>query len=209
MPEKPDQEKTEPASPKKREDARKKGQVAISREIPSVLILMASLGFFFFGGGWMVSQVALFMNSTFSNLNGLIFSDIISARSMLFRAFQQALYILLPFMLAVLVAGVLGNVMQIGIMFSTETITPKLSKLNPIEGARRLVSGKTLVELPKSILKLVVVGSIAYMMVVKNMKRMPDLMQLSVAEILQEFGWIAFQIAFFVCLALIVLAAAD
>ena len=67
----------------------------------------------------------------------------------------------------------------------------------------------TLVELPKSILQLVVVGSIAYMMVVKNMKRMPDLMQLSVAEILQEFGWIAFQIAFFVCLALIVLAAAD
>ncbi len=209
MPEKPDQEKTETASSKKREDARKKGQVAISREVPSVLILMVSLGFFFFGGGWMVSKMVLFMNSTFSNLNGMIFSDIISARAMLFMTFQKALYILLPFMLAVLVAGVVGNVMQIGILFSTETITPKLSKLNPIEGARRLVSGKTLVELPKSILKLVVVGSIAYVMVVKNLTRMPDLMQLSVAGILQEFGWIAFQITFFVCIALIVLATAD
>lgn len=209
MPEKPDQEKTEPASSKKREDARKKGQVAISREVPSVLILMASLGFFFFGGGWMVSKMVLFMHSTLSNLNGMIFSDIASARALLFMTFQKALYILLPFMLAVLVAGVVGNVMQIGILFSTETITPKLSKLNPIEGARRLVSGKTLVELPKSILKLVVVGSIAYLMVVKNLARMPDLMQLSVTEILQEFGWIAFQIAFFVCIALIILAAAD
>ena len=209
MPEKPDQEKTEPASSKKREEARKKGQVAISREVPSVLILMASLGFFYFGGGWMVSKMALFMNNTFLNLNGMIFSDVISARSMLFLTFQQALYILLPFMLAVLIAGVLGNVMQIGLMFTTETITPKLSKLNPLEGARRLVSGKTLIELPKSILKLVVVGSIAYLMVVKNLERMPDLMQLSVAEIMREFGWIAFQIAFFVCLALIVLAVAD
>ena len=209
MPEKPDQEKTEPASSKKREEARKKGQVAISREVPSVLILMASLGFFYFGGGWMVNKMALYMNNTFLNLNGMIFSDVVSARSMLFSTFQQALYILLPFMLAILIAGVLGNVMQIGLMFTTETITPRLSKLNPLEGARRLVSGKTLIELPKSILKLVVVGSIAYLMVIKNLKRMPDLMQLSVAEIMREFGWIAFQIAFFVCLALVVLAVAD
>jgi len=206
---KPDQEKTEPASPKKRDDARKKGQMAVSREVPSVLILMASLVFFFFGGGWMVSTVTLFMRSIFSNLNSLIVSDIVSAQALLFLSIQKALSILLPFMLAVLVAGVLGYIMQVGVLFSTETITPKLSKLNPLEGFRRLVSGKTLIELPKSILKLVVVGSIAYVMVIKNLQRMPDLMQLSVAEILREFGWIAFQIAFFVCLALTILAAAD
>ncbi len=209
MAEKPDQEKTEPASPKKRDDARKKGQVALSREIPSVLILMTSLGFFFFGGAWMVNSMTLFMNSMFSNLNGLLFSDILSARSLLVLSFQKALYILLPFMLAVMIAGVFGYVMQIGLLFSTETITPKLSKLDPIAGIRRLVSGKTLAELPKSILKMLTVGVIAYVMVMKNLPRMPDLMQMSVAEIMREFGWIAFQLGFFVCLALILLAAAD
>ena len=209
MPEKPDQEKTEPASPKKRADARKKGQVALSREIPAVLILIASLGFFFFGGAWMVGTMTRFMNSTFSNLNGMLFTDILSARALLALTIQKALYIMLPFMLAVLVAGVLGNVMQIGLLFSTETITPKLSKINPISGFRRLVSAKTLAELPKSILKLITVGSIAYIMVMKNLSRMPDLMQMSVADILEAFGWIAFQIGFFVCLALIFLAAAD
>ncbi|MCP3953718.1 MAG: flagellar biosynthesis protein FlhB [Desulfobacterales bacterium] len=209
MAEKPDQEKTEPASSKKRADARNKGQVAMSREIPSVLILMTSLGFFFFGGAWMVKSMTLFMNSTFSNLNGLIFSDILSARSLLALAIQNALYILLPFMLAVLIAGVSGNVLQVGFLFSTETITPKLTKLNPLTGFRRLFSGKTLAELPKSILKMIIVGTIAYVMVQKNLPRMPDLIQLSVAEIMQEFGWMAFKIGFFVCLALIIMAAAD
>ena len=209
MAEKPEQEKTEPASPKKRADARKKGQVALSREIPSTLILIASLGFFFFGGAWMVGTMTRFMNSTFSNLNNMLFSDILSARALLVLTLQEALYIMLPFMLVVLVAGVFGNVMQIGILFSTETITPKLSKLDPIAGFRRLVSAKTLAELPKSILKLITVGSIAYLMVVKNLPRMPDLMQMSVAAILEAFGWIAFQIGFFVCLALILIAAAD
>lgn len=209
MAEKPDQERTEPASPKKREDARKKGQVAMSREIPSVLILVTCLGFFFFGGAWMVNSMTQLMNGMFANLNGMLFSDILSARTLLVLSLQKALYVMLPIMLAVLVAGVFGNVMQIGILFSSETITPKLSKLDPIAGFRRLFSGKTLAELPKSILKLVTVGAIAYVMVIKNLPRMPDLMQLSVMEIMQEFGWVAFQIGCFVCLALMLLAAAD
>jgi len=209
MPEKPDQERTEPASPKKRSDARKKGQVAMSREVPSVLILVVSLGFFFFGGGWMIRSLMQFMHGIFTNLNGMLLSDILTARDLLVLSLQSGLYILLPFMLAVLVAGVFGNVIQIGLLFSTETITPKLTKVNPISGFRRLVSAKTLAELPKSILKLVTVGTIAYVLVMKNMPRMPDLMQMSVADILQEFDWIAFQIGFFVCLALIFLAAAD
>ena len=209
MPERPDQERTEPASPKKRSDARKKGQVASSREVPSVLILIASLGFFFFGGGWMVRSLMEFMHTIFTNLNNLLLTDILTARDLVALSLQKGLYILLPFMLAVLVAGVFGNVVQIGILFSTETISPKLSKLNPITGFQRLVSAKTLAELPKSILKLVAVGTIAYVLVMKNLPRMPDLMQLSVGDILKEFGWIAFQIAFFVCLALIFLAAAD
>jgi len=209
MPEKPDQERTEPASPKKRSDARKKGQVAMSREVPSVLILMASLGFFFFGGGWMLRSLRQFMHTIFTNLNGMLLTDILTARDLLVLSLHSGLYILLPFMLAVLVAGVFGNVMQIGLLFSTETITPKLTKINPITGFRRLVSLKTLAELPKSILKLVTVGSIAYVLVMRNLPRMPDLMQMAVADILQEFGWIAFQIGFFVCLALIFLSAAD
>lgn len=209
MPERPDQERTEPASPKKRSDARKKGQVASSREVPAVLILIASLGFLFFGGGWMVRSLMEFMHTIFTNLNNMLLTDILSARELLAFSMQKGLYILLPFMLAVLVAGVFGNVVQIGILFSTETITPKLSKLNPITGFQRLVSAKTLAELPKSILKLVTVGAIAYVLVMKNLPRMPDLMQLSVGDILSEFGWIAFQIGFFVCLALILLAAAD
>ena len=50
-----DQDKTEPASPKKREDARKKGQVARSGEIPSVAILLCALSVFYFAGGWMLN----------------------------------------------------------------------------------------------------------------------------------------------------------
>ena len=52
-----DQEKTERATPKKKEEAREKGQIAQSREIPSVMVLLSALSVFYFAGGWMFNQL--------------------------------------------------------------------------------------------------------------------------------------------------------
>ena len=68
------QEKTEPATPKKRQDARKKGQVAQSREISSAMILMVSLGFFYFAGSWMFLNLSELITGARPVLDLSIFS---------------------------------------------------------------------------------------------------------------------------------------
>ncbi len=66
MPENAGQEKTEKATPKRKEEARKKGQVAQSKEISSVMILMASMAFFYFAGSWMFWNLSEFITGSLS-----------------------------------------------------------------------------------------------------------------------------------------------
>jgi flagellar biosynthetic protein FlhB len=93
--------------------------------------------------------------------------------------------------------------------FHGEPLRPKLKKLNPISGMKRLVSIKALVELVKSIFKILVVGGIAYGVVRTETARFPGLMQQEVGDILIFISKLAFKVFFFVCLALIILAALD
>jgi flagellar biosynthetic protein FlhB len=115
----------------------------------------------------------------------------------------------MPLMLAVLVAGIAGNIIQFGFIFTSKPLVPKISKLNPISGLKRLVSLKSLVEVGKAFFKFVFIGGIAFLLVRKEMDSFPGLMQLSVSEILSFIGKVSFNICFYVCLALIVLAFVD
>jgi flagellar biosynthesis protein FlhB len=204
-----DQEKTEPASPKKREDARGKGQVAQSREIPSVLILFSALGVFMFAGNWMFNLLSEFMSGYFQHLDTMRFDDIHSARTLLSSALGRAGLVMAPVVVAVLIAGVAGNVIQVGWLFTTEPLMPKLEKLSPLKGIKRMVSLKMVMETLKSILKVVLVGSLAYAVILKRLDDMPGLMQVEVGEILAFAGRTSFVITFYICLSLIALALFD
>jgi flagellar biosynthetic protein FlhB len=204
-----DQEKTEPASQKKIDDARNKGQVALSREVPSVMILIAAMGVFYFTGGWILNQLSGSMVDILGHLDSYQAMNVWEARGLLVRIFRLILLVLTPVLLAVVVSGIAGNIMQIGFRVTTEPMTPKLEKLNPISGIKRLVSLKSLVELIKGVAKLTVVGFVATVVTRRQIDDIPGLMHLTVGEIVAFFGNSAFQIAFFVCLALIALAVGD
>lgn len=204
-----DQEKTEPASQKKLDDARNKGQVALSREVPSVLILMAVLGVFYFTGAWGLDHLSSGMVGIFAHLEDYRAMTVPAAHDLLALVFRHIVLILTPVLLAVLVCGIAGNVMQIGFHVTTEPMSPKLEKLNPITGLKRLLGLKSLVELLKGIVKIGLVGTVAYLVGKRQIDDIPGLMSMTVGQILSYFGTAAFQIAFFVCLALIALAVAD
>ena len=85
----------------------------------------------------------------------------------------------------------------------------KLTKLNPVSGLKRLVSLKALVELAKSISKILFIGSIAYLLVKSDMKEFPILMHQEVGQILVFIARVSLKVCFFVCLAMIVLAVLD
>ncbi|UCF86169.1 MAG: flagellar biosynthesis protein FlhB [Desulfobacteraceae bacterium] len=204
-----DQEKTEPATPKRREEARKKGQVAQSREIPSVLVLMSSLGVLFFSGSWMLVSLSDFMQWIFNNIGSLHHLHGISAHSFLLEILNLIITILMPLMFAVLIAGIAANLLQVGFLFTAKPLAPKLSKLNPFEGIKRLVSLKALAELFKSIIKLLCVASIAFLMIKGELNNIPSLMQMGVGDTLSFIARVSLKICFFTCLALVILAAMD
>ncbi len=209
MPETAGQERTEKATPKKREDARKKGQVASSREVSSAMVLMASLGFFYFAGAWMFWNLSEVITRVFQNIGTLQFRNIDEASVFSLEIMMRLLAILIPFLLPLVILGFVANILQVGFKMSVEAIAPKLNRLNPIAGIKRFVSLKALVELAKSVVKLLFIGTIAYLLVKSDMKAFPSLLNQEVGQILVFIARISLKICFFVCLALIVLAILD
>jgi flagellar biosynthetic protein FlhB len=208
MPQAQDQERTEPATPKKREDSRRRGQVAQSREIPSVLILFCAMGVFFFWGSWMFGRMTTLMGGIFATA-GVFEMQIASTSDLAARVFEQALFVLAPLMIAALFAGVSGNVAQFGFLFTHEPLVPKFNKLNPINGLKKLFALRSLVELAKSVLKVVIIGGVAFLTLRGEMDTFPTLIHMGVVEILTYTGNLALRVCFFTCLTLIVLAALD
>ena len=209
MPETEGQEKTEKATPKKKEEARKKGQVASSREVSSASVLLASLGFFYFAGSWMFWNLSQVITRVFQNIGALQFNSIGEASVFSLELLTRLMVILIPLFLPLLILGFVANILQVGFKMSSEAIAPKLDKLSPISGIKRLVSLKGLVELAKSVIKLLFIGTIAYLLVKSDMKSYPLLIHQEVGQILVFIARVSLKISFFVCLALIVLAILD
>lgn len=209
MPESGGQERTEKATRKKREDARRKGQVAISREVSSVMILMTALGILYFAGSWMFLNLSQLISRVYQNLGSLSIASVTDASAFSMEILYRLLLVLLPFLLPIAVVGFIANVMQIGFQFHSEAMSLKLTKLNPISGMKRFVSLKSLVELGKSIIKILFIGSIAYLMVKSDLKAFPYLVQQDVGQIIVFIAKVSLKLFFYVCLALIVLAALD
>ena len=203
-----DQDKTEPATPKKLEDARKKGQVANSREVSSVIVLLSALMAFYFGGGWMFGKLSLIMTRTLSNLYFQNFK-VETAHLLLWDLFQQIFFLLAPLLMVVAIGGVLSNVAQTGFMLTAEPLTPKISKLNPISGIKRLFSTRSLVESLKSVIKVMIIGGVAYSMLRGEMDQIPALIELNINGIMRFIGTASLKLGFYTCLVLVVLAGID
>ena len=203
------QEKTEKATPRRRQEARKKGQVAQSREISSVLILMTTMGVFYFAGLWIFFNLTGLFTGVYENIDTLTLNNAVEAGIFSRTIFHYLVSVLIPIFLPIVVAAIVANVAQVGFEMHSQPMQPKLSKLNPISGMKKFVSLKSLVELVKSLVKIVVVGGVAYKVIEQEMIYFPSLMQKSVMDILLFIAAVGFKIFFFVCLVLIVLAVLD
>jgi len=209
MPEGKDQEKTEPATPKRRQEAREKGQVAISREIPSVAILLVALGVFSIAGSWMFGRLSTLMRHVFQNAATTERFDIPLVTTILAQMVDQVFIVLLPIMGAALVAGVGAHVAQIGFLFTGKPLAPKLDKLNPIAGMKRFFSLRSLAELVKALVKVIIIGGVAVLVLSSEIDQAPNLVRLDISQILSFVGMVAFKICLYACLVLAVMAALD
>jgi len=203
------QERSEKATGKRRMEARKRGQVAINREIPSTLILFTLLGVFVFAGPHLLDQLTRLVAGIFGRLHSIRIHTLGDAGALMLDLTETSLWLLAPICLPLMVAGFIGNVAQIGFELHTEALSPKFSKLNPMAGLKRVFSMRGLVELAKSLLKIVFVGAIAWSVVAGYLTEFPSLVRLDLGGIWDFTHTAAFKIILYVCLALIVLAVLD
>ena len=208
MAEKSLEDKTEKATPKKREEVRKKGEVAKSRELPSVAVLLASLITLTIFGSYIYTHIQSIMRGAFSLpiLNDLNIPDFI-----VFAQKMITLFILTmsPLLAAIFITAILSNIAQVGFMLSGELIKPKFSKLDPIKGFGRLFSKQSFMELFKSLLKLAIVGGVGYLTVRGEMKNIPLLGDMEFNAIIAYILLTIFKIFIRCTLAMIFLVAID
>jgi flagellar biosynthetic protein FlhB len=203
-----DQERTEQASPRRREEAQKKGQVAKSPEVASAAILLACTVFFYFGSGGMVERLMDLTRWTLQE-SGTTAVSLNTINALIWGWTWKLFLVMAPLLLTVVIAGLLANYLQIGFVFSTETLAPNFEKINPIKGFERLVSLRSLVELIKSLLKMIIVAAVVWFTLKDELQNMIPLMQESLWGILLYTGRISFKILITTCWILIVLAIMD
>lgn len=202
-------QKTEDASSKRVTDTEGKGNFAHSREISSSFVLLAAIiSFSIVGREATLNMMGAWQEilSDYSSVNLTVPELYKLLRWMMDKFFLTVS----PILLAIMVAGVLANVVQIGgIRFSAHPLTPNFGKLNPMKGFGRLFSKNSLVELFKSLFKISVVSVIAYQTISKHWDEIPTLVGFGVGQTLSFMGQVSLEIMIKVLLVMIVLAILD
>lgn len=174
MSEDDDESKTEEPSHKKLEDARKKGQTVSTRELNHFFILLAII-FFVTNMAPSVSLQALDMLSPFITRPESYPMDAASVRDTLQDVLIGSVKILGLTLLLTIIAAIAPAVVQGKLIIATEQLKPKLEKISPLSGLKRIYGKKALVEFLKNFIKICIVGAICYMAVRNQIDHMPAL----------------------------------
>lgn len=155
-----DQEKTEEATPRRKSKAREEGQVPRSRELTTFLLLLGGVGGLWGMGQIFYDQLGMVMEQAFMFDRRQAMEEM----PMLVNALnlgQRTLFTMMPLFLLLAVIALTAPALLGGWLISAKSMQPKLSKLNPIAGVKRIFSTQALIELAKAIAKSVLVGSVA------------------------------------------------
>lgn len=203
-----DTQKTEEPTPKRLEEARKKGQVPLSREVNNWMMLFAA-----------TLLIAAFSGPLFKDLTQIMAFYIREAHEIpyngggvsfaLGEGFKHVFAIMLiPLGILVFVAFI-GPFAQVGPLLTAQTIKPELSKISPMKGFKRLFSMRSLVEFGKGILKICVIGAVAFVILAPFFDKFEHLVSLPLMTFLAEMRTLVVRMMIGVLVVLAVIAAID
>jgi len=174
-----DSDKTEEPTEHKLQEARKKGQVFKSQDIISTLLLLATAGIIGAFGSKIFWSIAAYTKHIYGIIPTIPDMTISQRNNFLdgVQMFSLFLDLMIPLFIMGFFVAIIGNIAQIKFIFSTEPLQPKLSKISPIEGFKKIFSVKSLIELFKQVAKLVVIGWVAYKLVMGEIMNMSRAMQ--------------------------------
>lgn len=203
------QEKTEKPTPKRRSQAREKGQVAKSQELSSFGVLSAGLLCLWMLGSTLYDQIAGMLSSSLNSIaeTRLNVADVHNLSTTVMGHFFTIIF---PFLLATAVAAIIMNVLQTGFMMAPSRLKPDLKKMSPLQGLKKYVSLRMLVDIAKNTGKIIFVGGVAYLVLADEIQNIPNLGKLgSIAASLMYILSVCLRIFFWCVLAMLILAIAD
>ena len=203
-------EKTEEATSKKKQDARKKGQVANSQEVGTALLLLSA----FFSLSIFARGIINDINTTFMIAFNM-FDNATSPFSVYFATtyvtylFQRVLLIAAPMLAVSMVLGVTSNLIKVGWKPTTEPMKPKLSKLNPIKGAKKIIGMQAVINLLKALLKFICIMIVLITVISNRIGIMANLPYLTLEQSTLYFGNLVISVGLQVGATFIFIALAD
>lgn len=208
MPDESFQDKTETATPRKRGEAREHGQVARSAELNSAIILLAGLITMHLMGSSLYNQMAAFTVSTISESYAIQITQESLRYYLLNWGFAFA-KIIGPILVILAALALAVSYAQVGVLFTWHPLIPKFSRLNPIAGMSKLFSERALVDMLKNILKITLIGYIAYTGVKDRVPDFIPLVDAGIGAIFQITGSVAYSVGIRMGIALLILAIFD
>ncbi|HAB83947.1 MAG TPA: flagellar biosynthetic protein FlhB [Pseudomonas sp.] len=201
-------DKSEEPTEKRLRESREKGQLARSRELSTVAVTLGGIGGLLASGGGLAQTLMAMMQGTFE-LSRETLLDEGSMASLLMGSGLMALEAIMPLLIALLIASIVGPVALGGWLFSAKAMAPKVSRMNPAAGLKRMFSTQALVELLKALGKFLVVLGVALLVLsayqddLLSIAKQP--LDLAIMHSVEIVGWCALWMA---C-GLIIIAAVD
>jgi len=202
------QDKTEDPTDKKKKDAREKGEIARSKELNTLAIMLAGAGGLLIFGGALAQDLMELMRLNFS-LSREVLLDQRYMGIYLLHSGQIALLAIQPVMITLLLAALIGPISLGGWLFSAGTMAPKFSRMNPAAGLKRMFSSKAIAELLKALAKFFIVLFVALAVLSSDIDDLLRIahepLDMAIIHSLQVVGWSTLWMA---C-GLIIIAAVD
>lgn len=199
-------EKTEQPTPKKIRDARKKGQVANSKDTVSTSLLIAIFAYIWVGWDYMLEHLKIMMLLPSRYMGEHFYYAL---REVTFGLLVEFAKIVMPIILVTVVAAIASNFLQIGPLVAFESLKPDLNKLNPVSGMKKIFAMKNVFEFLKSSAKVIFLGALVFYVtkgMIDPLFKIPPFGMEGVMEILPKMMR---NFASFVMLAYIIVAVAD
>ncbi|MDQ0161751.1 flagellar biosynthesis protein FlhB [Bacillus alveayuensis] len=201
-------EKTEKATPRKRQEVRQKGQVAKSADVVTAATLFLMFLSFLFFGHSTLSEMLTLLHITYENYLLMELSE--DNIHVLFESLTlKGFWIITPFMIVAIISSLIGNMIQVGFIFSTEPLKMKLNKINPIHGFQRIFSLRAIVELLKSMVKISFIGAVTFFVLWFRFDEILTLPNMSVEDAFLFLSKLTLQMGLFASGALLLLSIFD